>query len=330
MPDLAAPSPSDSEPVPDAPRSPWPWPWLVGAGVAALALFGAAWLMVGPAPEPADSGFPKAPPPLALPDGVPEDGALARAAALLATGELEGARRGFTDVVALDREGEAGQVGLVLSRWRSTGPVSVERDLRQLAREYPASALVALHLGMVQALVGEDRASRTSLRDAIELGREAGDPTSLRMARLADDLLHPDAFRGDMPVLVAAAEVAAAERAPVRELLAAVGAGDHERRMRLAAQLERSTDDLVRVAAATATFDKADPEEAATRLEALAGDRSVDAPARDRARMLAALARAWGGGDLDASCRVLRASTRDTVDQGTRRLAGPIAAELCA
>ena len=110
---------------------------VVLAVVIAVALVVLAAVLVGPQPKSADAGFPDRPPPLALPSDEPKDSLLARAAAQLAEGKLPAARLAFTDVVAGDQDGVAGQVGLVLSRWRSTGPESVERDLRQLTLEYP-------------------------------------------------------------------------------------------------------------------------------------------------------------------------------------------------
>lgn len=298
--------------------------------VLAAAIVGLAAWQVGPRPKPADAGLPKQPPPLALPSDIPETSPLARAAAQLATGNLELARAGFVDVVADDQDGEAGQVGLVLSRWRATGPVSVERDLRQLAREYPESALVALHLGLVQLVLGEQRAARESLRGALELGRDAADPTSLRMARLADDLLHPQAFQGTLPVLVQPAEVPTARRAAVAGLLEAAAAGDRRRAARLAAGLDRTGPAMARVAAAAAAFDKGEPQPAVDRLSRLAGNRTIGPEVRDRARLMATLAELWGGGDRAVACDRLARSASPATHAGTRRLAGPIHAELCA
>jgi hypothetical protein len=304
--------------------------WIAGPLLLAALLVAIAVVMVGPAPRPADEGLPTSPPPLALPSDVPGDGPVARAAARLATGDLDAARAAFIDIVAEDRDGEVGQVGLVLSRWRTTGPISVERDLRQLVREYPDSAFVTLHLGMVQVLLDEPRASRRTLREAIELGQAAADPTSLRMARLARDLLTPEAFRGDMPVLVAPSEVRPADRADLRQMLDAVGSGDRLAAADLAARLERSPDPMGRIAALVATFDKSDPDPTVERLETLSRQSDVPRAAADRARMLAALATAWGGGERDEACAGLRAGAGASVDAATRRLAGPIADELCA
>jgi hypothetical protein len=300
---------------------------LVGLLVLAGLIVGLATWQVGPSPRPADEGLPSAPPPLVLPSDVPDDSALSRAAAELAAGQLTDARRGFTAIVAEDREGEPGQVGLVLSRWRSTGPVSVERDLQQLANEYPDSAYVALHLATVQLLLDDPRAARETLRTARELGLKAADPTSLRMARLAEDLLHPSAFRGTMPVLVQLAEVTPTQRAATRRLLAAVAAGDRRAVTRLAGPLERSDDPFARLAAVAARFDKGEPAPTVDALERLA--RTGETPAlRDRARFLATLAELWGGGDRPAGCAELATLAR-TAQRDTRRLAEPIHGELC-
>jgi hypothetical protein len=300
------------------------------AGLLLLAglLVGLATWQVGPSPRDADEGLPATPPPLALPSDEPEDSALSRAAAELAAGRLDAARRRFVDVVADDREGEAGQVGLVLSRWKSTGPVSVERDLRQLAREYPDSAFVALHLALVQLLLDDPRSGRATLRDARELGLDAADPTSLRMARLADDLLHPDAFRGTMPVLVQPSEVPPAQRAGLRALLQAVADGDRHRAADVSARLSDDRDGLVALAVIAAAFDKDDPDATVTRLRA-AGASARTADVRDRARFLATLAELWGGGARTPGCASLAELARSAAP-GTRRLAAPIHTELCA
>jgi hypothetical protein len=302
----------------------------VGGPIAlAVLLVLASVLMTGPAPEPADQGLPKDPPPLALPADVADDGAVATAAAQLAAGDLDEARAGFTDAVADDHDDVVAQAGLILSRWRTTGPVSVERDLGQLAKEYPESAFVALHLGLVQTLLDEPRAARASLRDAVELGRSAADETSLRMARLADDLLHPDAYHGELPVLVAPDEVPTGERAALRALLGAVGAGDRDRAVELAGAVGHGSSALLRVAALAAAFDKDAPDATVDRLDAVADDEREPVAARDRARLLSALALAWGGGSRAQACVSLRASAKGDVDAGTRRLAGPISKEIC-
>lgn len=298
--------------------------------VVAIGLVAVAWAMTGSRPLPADAGFPDDPPPLALPSDTPDTSTLAKAATALASGQLDTARAGFTDVVAQNRDDEAGQVGLILSRWRTTGPISVERDLRQLAKEYPESALVALHLGMVQALLEEPREANQSLQGAVELGRAAADPTSLRMAQIAEDLLNSDAFRGSMPVLVAPAEVPAADRATLRTLLAAVGAGDRTKATSIAKGIGRDDDAMLQIAAAAAAFDKSAPQPTLDRLATIARSSSTPAAAADRARMLGALARAWSGGSRSQSCVELRRAASDVADPATSRLAGPIAKELCA
>ncbi len=284
--------------------------------------------MTGPAPRAADSGFPKEPPPLALPTNVADDSAIAKAAAMLATGVLDAARSEFTDLVANDHDDVVAQTGLILSRWRTTGPVSVERDLQQLVKEYPESAFAALHLGLVQTMLHEPRAARTSFDSAVELGRDAGDATSLRMARLADDLLHPDAFRGDLPVLVSTSELPETERTTLQRLLRAVGVGDHNTAADIAGKVPRDASALLRAAALAAAFDKDTPQLTVDRLGAIADEPTTTTSARDRARMLSALALAWGGSRAEG-CVGLRAATQPGIDAGTRRLAVPIAKEIC-
>jgi hypothetical protein len=297
--------------------------------VAAILLVAFAVWMVGPAPRAADAGFPDQPPPLAIPTEAADDSPLAIAAARLATGDLDVARASFTSLVAEDRDDVPGQVGLILSRWRTTGPTSVERDLTQLAKEYPDSAFVMLHLGLVRALLQQTRGSSEALRDTVELGRDAGDDTSLRMARLADDLLHPNAFRGDLPVLVSPSEVPPADRPKLRSLLKSASAGDRRSVADLAVELGASRDDMSQIAVITATFDKGDPDVTTERLQVIVDDRSASPAARDRARMLGALASVWGGGSRTTACTALRAAAGPDSDDATRRLAGPISNELC-
>lgn len=320
----------DATPTPSPAAASWRQHAAIRFGapvVAAALLVFVAVAMVGPAPRSADAGFPKQPPPLALPSDTPDHSQLATAAAQLAAGDLDAARSGFTNVVAEDQDGVAGQVGLVLSRWRSTGPISVERDLRQLVKEYPDSALAVLHLGLVQALLEDPRASRQSLREAVRLGHAEADPTSLRMARLATDLLHPDAFSGDLPVLVAPSEVPAGDRSRVRALLQAVQRGD-ARQVRTRAEALAGSRGLTGVAVVAAGFDKDDPDAVVDRLAAIATG-SEPAAVRDRARFMAALAELWGGGERAAGCTALAVSTSADVDPGTSRLARPIESELC-
>ncbi|MCW2927738.1 MAG: hypothetical protein JWM86_1706 [Thermoleophilia bacterium] len=303
---------------------------IVVALLVAGALLGGAIALVGPAPRSADESFPDSPPPLALPSDVDADAPVARAAAKLAAGQLDAANAGFVDVVADDQDDVVGQVGLVLTRWRSTGPRSVERDLQQLTREYPESAFAALHLGMVQTVLRDQREARATLRSAVELGRDAGDPTSLRMASLADDLLHPDGFRGALPVLVAADEVAPAVRPQLRALQDAVAAQDRSAVARAAARLEAGSDPMARIAAVAGSFDKDEPDATVDRLEELAGSPALEPAERDRARLLATLARLWRGDGRSDGCSRLAASTTAATDAATRRLATPIRGELCS
>lgn len=295
----------------------------------AAVLLVAAWLMTGSSPRPVDAGVASSPPPLALPSDTDERSVVALAAARLAAGDLQAARAGFADAVAESPDDVAAQVGLVLTQWRGAGPLAVERDLTQLAREYPESPLVALHLGLVRTLLGENRAARAALADAVRLGRADGDATGLRMARLADDLLHHRAFRGYLPVLVSPAEVPPADRAALRALLRDVERDDRDAARRRAIGLARSHSAAAQVAAVAATFDKDEPQAAAERLAALAGDRSSTAAERSLARLHQALALLWSGEPRADGCRLLRlvATQPGTGRAGT--LARPIRDELC-
>jgi len=296
-----------------------------------IGLIAAAWAITGPAPQDADDGFPKQPPPLVLPSDVTPTSAVGRAGAELAVGDLKGARERFVDIVAEAPDDEVAQVGLALSGWRTIGPVSVERDLTQLDREYPESALIAAHLGIVRVELGDRRGGRQALRDAMARGRAADDATGLRMARLADDLVHPGTFRGYVPVLVRPKEVPVPDRAQVRALLSAIAQDDRMGAAKLAAALGggASVDPMVRVAAAVATFDKDEPQVTVDRLDALVADPTLSDVASDRAEMHAALAQIWAGDAREAACTRLARSSRLGVDVATRSLATPIHRELC-
>ncbi|MCW2922599.1 MAG: hypothetical protein JWM98_3 [Thermoleophilia bacterium] len=303
---------------------------ILGAVLVAIALVGIAVWLVGPKPRSADSGLPKSPPPLALPDGTPTTAPLARAAASLAKGDLDVAHSAFEDIVAQQPDSVPGQVGLALSRWSRTGPRSSEADLRQLALEEPDSAYVALHLGLVQALLDEPRQARASLHDALSLGRATHDATQLHMASLADDLLHPRTFRGSMPVFIQATEVRAEHRAQLERLLTAIAAEDRSEAARIAASIGSSDDAMLRVAGVAATFSKDDIGGSVKELDTLASDARLPKPARDRAALQATMAQLWSGTDRTASCVRLHTLAGAATDPGTRRLAAPIEHEVCA
>jgi hypothetical protein len=302
--------------------------------VALLALagciIGVAWWQVGPAPTAVDDGISARPPLLLLPTGTEPDSALGTAAAQLAAGRHDDARRSLIALVGDDPDDVVAQTGLVLTRWRTTGPDSVERGLRQLTAEYPEAAFVQLHLGLTQLALRDVRSARESLELARTQGWLAADPTSLRVARLADDLMHPEAFRGALPVLVRPGEIAdPAAKAQLRELLAAVEADDRRRAERSATALERA-EPMARVAAAAAAFDKGDIGATTDAMLELATNEQLPAPVRGRAALHAALTELWTGGDRRSGCRQLRALAGSDVDPATQRLAQPLVRELCA
>ncbi|MCW2961677.1 MAG: hypothetical protein JWM90_2064 [Thermoleophilia bacterium] len=315
---------------PTAVRAPATMRRLLLVVAAAAAIIAAAWWMTGPSPKSVDTGLPDAPPPLALPTEVDKDAPVSRAAALLATGKLSAARTSFIDIVAETPNDVPAQIGLILSGWKGAGPKSVERDMSQLASEYPDDAQVALHLGLVRSLLGENRAAREAYRDAIEFGQAAATPTSLRMSSLADDLLHPGGFQGYPPLLIQPREAAPAARAGLAKLVLATRADDRLAAREAATALADTSDAMSRVAAAVAIYDKDDPESSASRLEALADNTTLDPAARDRARLQLALATLWGGADREKGCDQLDALAATTVDPGTSRLATPIGRELCS
>lgn len=299
-------------------------------GAALLVAVGIAWWMTGAPPESVDSGLPTDPPPMALPEDLDTKSGVAIAAGRLATGRLEDARTRFIDEVAERPDDVVAQTGLILSRWRSTGPRSVERDLAQLAREYPEDAFVAVHLGLVQTMLEDGRVARTTLTAARDLARRDDSPTGLRLARLADDVMHPGAFRGYLPVLVRSSEVATADRGAMAKLLAAVERDDRAEVGARAKALRRSSDPMSKVAGIAGAFTKEDPIATARALETAATAAGATKESAARARFLAGLARAWSGRDRELACEAIEAATGSQVPAGTRLLAAPVAKELCS
>jgi hypothetical protein len=302
---------------------------LLLAIVAAGLLISLAWWMTGPAPEAADAGLPASPPPMAVPVGMASTDPVALAIKSLGSGELTAARRSFVSLVAESPDDPVSQVGLILAGWRSVGPSSVERDLNQLAKEQPDSAYVGLHLGLVQVLLGASATSKATLRGVIEVGRSAGDATSLRMARLADDLLHPTVFRSYVPVLVQPADVPASDRVALGKLRVAIEREDRTAAGVQAKLLARSADGMARVAGIVGRYAKGDEQATIAPLARIAADASEPRRVRDRAVLHQALTQLWSGSDRDAGCALLARVAAAPADVGTRRLAAPISAELC-
>jgi len=283
--------------------------------------------MTGPAPRPADAGAADRPPPLLVTEET--DPEVRRAATALATGSLVDARTRFTRIVAEHPDQVDAQVGLVLSGWTALGPSAVERDLAQLVREYPDHPLPSFELGLVQAARGDARASRPAIGSALDLGRGAGDAEGLAIARLADDLLHEDQFRGYPPVLVAEGDVPAGDRIAIRRLRASLAIDDRGAAAEQAALLAGSASPVSRIAGIVAAYDKSAAEASATRATDLAGalPRSTAAEERDAVQLHAGLLLAWSG-ETERGCRLVQAVADGVTPSRWRRLASPISAQL--
>jgi tetratricopeptide (TPR) repeat protein len=129
------------------------------------------------------------PPPLLLDLGVrddPEARALRRAVGSYYRGRLKEAGAIFAR-----RRSLFAQVGVALAAW----PHGTLPRLESLARAYPRSGLVRLHLGLVLAWNGRTAPARAAWRDAQRLA-----PDSLTAIR-AEDFLHPD-FPPGLPQFV--------------------------------------------------------------------------------------------------------------------------------
>ncbi len=129
------------------------------------------------------------PPPLLLDLGVrddPEARALRAGIGSYYRGRLKQAAAIFGR-----RRSVAAQVGVALSAW----PHGTLPRLESLARAYPRSGLVRLHLGLVLAWTGRTAPARDAWREAQRLA-----PDSLTAVR-AEDFLHPD-FPPGLPQFV--------------------------------------------------------------------------------------------------------------------------------
>jgi tetratricopeptide (TPR) repeat protein len=251
---------------------------LVGlASVAAVAVVGVAVVSAGDSDSaPAAEAKPRpGRPPLSLALGFRADREardLARAQSLYMRGRAEAAKALFARHDSLEAK-----VGLAFASWPDGAPDRLE----QLAKLYPESGVVQLHLGL--ARLWAQRGDPTSAWQAVGEG-EPDTPYAI----LAGNLLFPSLPRG-LPMFVpsfsaprevsrlpAARQIEAlhvrAERGGVREvLLYGVGlqrvgrpvsaAGVFEQAARLAPR-----DPEARVAAAVGSFDKARPEIAFGRL----------------------------------------------------------------
>ncbi|MCW2949797.1 MAG: hypothetical protein JWN41_810 [Thermoleophilia bacterium] len=307
-----------------------PRAWRFAAVFAITAAsIGLAWWITGPAPVAADAGLSATPPPMTVPVGVATDQPLARAIRALTAKRFKTAEAAFTTLVAESPDDAVAQTGLILSGWRSHGPSAVEHDLAQLAREQPDSAHVALQLGLVRVVTGDTAGAEASFHRAVLAGRAAADSTSLRMARLADDLLHPQGFRSYVPVLVQPVDVPVAERATLRRLLVDIQREDRTAAAREARRLATSRSGMARLASIVGRYEKGDENKIAGELDALSRSSAQPAAARSRALLHEGLVRLWSGADRDAGCDVIGRAASPTSDSNTRTLASSIFAELC-
>jgi Flp pilus assembly protein TadD len=101
-------------------------------------------------------------------------------------GNRAAAKDEFDTLLTSDPESVEAAVGAAVSGW----PDQTLLRLRQLAAEYPESALVHLHLGLALYAGGDDTAAATEWRKALEV--EPDTPSALR----AEDLIHPDMAPG--------------------------------------------------------------------------------------------------------------------------------------
>jgi tetratricopeptide (TPR) repeat protein len=213
-------------------------------------------------------------PPLLLDLGVRSDREaqrLRRAAGLVARGRRAEAARIFEGSDSVDAE-----VGAAIAAW----PTSTVERLEALARRYPRSALVQLHLGLARFWARQDAAAVAAWRAAQRV-----EPDSASAVR-AGDVLHPNIASG-LPVFVPGFDPAKSlSRLPPPQQLDELRRGARDLRGRLLygvalqrlgkpVSARRQFDQAVRrapasadaqVAAAVARFDKDDPSRAFSRL----------------------------------------------------------------
>jgi tetratricopeptide (TPR) repeat protein len=101
-------------------------------------------------------------------------------------GDTRAARDQFEALLKQDPESLQAAVGAAVAGW----PTTTLLRLRQLAAEYPKSALVHLHLGLALYASGDDQAAEAQWRQA--LAADPDTPSALR----AEDLLYPEMAPG--------------------------------------------------------------------------------------------------------------------------------------
>jgi tetratricopeptide (TPR) repeat protein len=197
-------------------------------------------------------------------------------------GNRAAAKDEFDTLLTSDPESVEAAVGAAVSGW----PDQTLLRLRQLAAEYPESALVHLHLGLALYAGGDDTAAATEWRKALEV--EPDTPSALR----AEDLIHPDMAPGRpffypsfAPTLDLSRDSPAAQLDALRRQAVRGGVKDNllygvalqrigrpvSARVAFARALELDEESLdARVADAVGRFEKDKPAESFSRLGPLA------------------------------------------------------------
>jgi len=197
-------------------------------------------------------------------------------------GNRAAAKDQFDALLTSDPESVEAAVGAAISGW----PEQTLFRLRQLAAEFPKSALVHLHLGLALYASGDDTAAAAEWRNALEV--EPDTPSALR----AEDLLHPNMAPGRpffypsfAPTLDLAKDSPAAQLTALRRQAMRGGVRDNllygvalqrigrpvSARVAFARALELDGMSLdARVADAVGRFEKEAPAEAFSRLGPLA------------------------------------------------------------
>jgi tetratricopeptide (TPR) repeat protein len=197
-------------------------------------------------------------------------------------GNRPAAKEQFDALLASDPESVEAAVGAAVAGW----PDQTILRLRRLANEYPKSALVHLHLGLVLYASGDDKAAETQWQQAVAVDSDT--PSALR----AEDLLHPEMAPGRpyfypsfAPTLDLGQDSAAEQLAALRRQAATGSLKDNllygvalqrvgrpvSARAAFTRALELDGKSLAaRVADAVGRFEKARPAEAFSRLGPLA------------------------------------------------------------
>ncbi len=257
-----------------------------------------AWLMTGPAPKPAPTTAQVDAPPFVIRDGTGSDALERRAAAALAQGSWAQAASLFERAASERPADPMPAVGLVIARWHRIGAASAIRSLDHIGSQHPEDAWVMLERGLARVMTSAPDATTV-----LERARTTAmlSPSTLDIARRADDVLHPGIAAGYPPLLVRESDGETADqRRQIRNIVSAVRVDDRHAAARYAAVVPRNeVSTAVAVAAALGRFSKDRPLTTTSEL-AVIRDRAATGPDRAMAALHHAIVVIWVSGPTRA------------------------------